>query len=85
MQSGLLKCFSSIIENLRNNSRLLAICLDIYLSAPKTEDRVSSTKDMIDFLSPLLEELILALLLLSPNLLTVLFLSDPTLLLNLLN
>lgn len=67
------------MENFKNISRLFAICLDIYLSAPKTDERVSSTKDMIDFLSPLFDELKLFLCFLDEAILffreTVLFLS----------
>lgn len=50
------------MENFKNIYRFLAANLEISLSFPKTEERVSSTKDMIDFLSPLLDELILGLL-----------------------
>jgi hypothetical protein len=62
MHFGSLKCFSSIIENFKKFSRFFAACLEIYLSFPNTEESVSSTKEMIDFLSPLLEELMLGLL-----------------------
>ena len=44
------KCFSRIIENFKNTSSSCAVLLDIYLSAPITEEIVSSIRDMIDFL-----------------------------------
>ena len=50
------------IVNFRKTYRLLATCLDISLYAPKTDDKVSSINDIIDFLKPLFEELILLLL-----------------------
>ena len=81
MQSGFLKCFSRIMENFRKISRLFAICFEIYLSAPNTEERVSSTKDMIDFLSPLFEELKLFLCFLDE---AILFLREVVLFLSLL-
>lgn len=49
------KCFSIIIEKFRKFYTAFAFCFDIYLSGPpKTDDNVSSTKDMIDFLKSLL-------------------------------
>ena len=59
MQFGSLKCFSSIIENFKKIYRSWATFLEISLSLPNTEESVSSTNDIMDFLKPLLEELTL--------------------------
>ena len=47
-------CFSKIIVNFKKFYNAFAVCFDISFSLPKTEERVSSTKDMIDFLKKLL-------------------------------
>lgn len=62
-----LKCFSRIIVNLRKTYKPFATCLEIYLSAPKTDESVSSINDIIDFLKPLFDELMLLILLLRSN------------------
>jgi hypothetical protein len=53
------RCFYKIIVKVKKTYNSLAVWRDIYLSLPKTEEIVSSTKDRIDFLSILLDEDIL--------------------------
>jgi hypothetical protein len=54
------KCFYTTIEKFKKFYTALAFCFDIYLSGPpNTEDNVSSTKDIIDFLKSLLLPLLL--------------------------
>jgi hypothetical protein len=50
------RCLSKIIVNVRKISSSLAVCFEIYLSFPKTDEMVSSTNDSIDFFSMLLQE-----------------------------
>ncbi len=47
-------CFSKIMVNFKKFYNAFAVCFDIYFYPPKTEDSVSSTKDMIDFRRKLL-------------------------------